>query len=454
MKLAKILAFGIIIFTSLLLLSGCSKISENEILPIETITSLSKIDKIKNWYYSSVNDSSNVSARTISNADWRAGQPQWDKTKSYTLSGNYITPIGYYGQNFNTDKFIYKFLITTENPEGEIASGMYVMLFIKKEILLSDSFIVSETLISPEFLKMNLFSGGFAGEIVRYNLDYSLVSSDIIDPVSLTNTNNEVKIVYKIGGVKHEVTENALNRLALACGECVDWYEETYNPETGQVYSQTFLYTECGECDDAPSGGGMGGGSGGTGTGPTNPCPTAPLGYNIIPRIPQAPNTPEDPNDPCGAGELEEDEDVTCPNNFVFVPVTTNSLWQEAKLTSVYSNLVFVGFGGSSKSIQIPQLSFGLPYYNQDGDIMFSHTQAKNIAAVAFDLAERDLRAHFKNFPYLTTQQLKTFWINRMDLYMKASTFGQGKVSTVGSVNPINPVPGIPYDPIGGGGPC
>ncbi|RYY49704.1 MAG: hypothetical protein EOO06_06375 [Chitinophagaceae bacterium] len=210
---------------------------------------------------------------------------------------------------------------------------------------MSDSFEVSEDLISPDFLTRNIFPAGFSGEIARYNLDYTHASSEVVNPNGFTDPIHEVKLIYKVGGVKHELTENSLNRMELACGECVEWFEEIYNPETGHIYSSTYLYTECGDCNEIPGGGGeTGGGGGGSGPGnsPTNPCPIAPFGYNVIGRVTEAPGgggTTGTPDDPCGPVELEDDEDITCPNNFVFVSVTTNSVWQEAKLTNAYSKL-------------------------------------------------------------------------------------------------------------------
>jgi hypothetical protein len=354
----KILPF--LIFISLFFLNSCTKISEDEIISAEKLISPPTIEKIKQWYYAIANGSLNSSARGINNLDWRSSEPQWEKTKSFTSEGKYVTPVGYYATNLNTDKFLYKFLITSENSDGAITTGQYIMLFVEKNVLLSEEFIVSESLISPDFLTMNVYPAGFSGEIARYNLDYTFSSSEIVDSSIFTDPNRAVKLVYSVEGVKYEIQENAVQRMELACGECVEWYEEIYNPETGHIYSSTYLYTECGECNEGGgSGGGLeGGGSGGgpgTGNTPTNPCPVAPFGYNVMDRVPVGPGIPSDPNDPCGPVELEDDEDITCPNNFIFVSVTTNSLWQEAKLINVYSNLVKLSlFGGGITVVEIP----------------------------------------------------------------------------------------------------
>ena len=202
-------------------------------------------------------------------------------------------------------------------------------------------------------------------------------------------------------------------------------------------------------------GGGGGSGNGGPQTNPP-PCPLAPAGISIIGRLPLETEPPLENDDPCGPPELEDDGEIACPNNFQFVAVTTHSLWQEAKVTSVYVRLGYIGQAGYSFiNVQIPALYLGLPYHNQNGGIMYTNMEARQITAAAFNFAEVDLRMHFRNFPHLTANQLETYWISRIDLYIKAATWGAGKAGTTGSANPINPVQGVPYDPIpGNGGPC
>jgi len=205
----------------------------------------------------------------------------------------------------------------------------------------------------------------------------------------------------------------------------------TAPPSTNKVYSNTggpatntvcTTYTTCslvwtgGDDPGPPPIEGGGGGGGGTGPGdggptlPPNPCPV--LSRQVVTNVV--------PSNPCDSVVwepeiiLEEDPDYTCPANFTFVSVTTNNLWQEAELTNIYCNLIYMANGSPVVTlVRIPQLFFGMAYYNVDGNLVFSQNTAKATAADALNEAEREMRNRFSRYPTLTALQLQEYWVDR-----------------------------------------
>jgi hypothetical protein len=72
---------------------------------------------------------------------------------------------------------------------------------------------------------------------------------------------------------------------------------------------------------------------------------------------------------------------------------------------------------------------------------------ARAAAADAFNLAEFEMRARFKQFPEMTAADLASYWISQAQIHMADFTFGQGKVGRIGSIHPATLVPKIPYLP-------
>ncbi|MBN8673130.1 MAG: hypothetical protein J0L56_03285 [Chitinophagales bacterium] len=142
---------------------------------------------------------------------------------------------------------------------------------------------------------------------------------------------------------------------------------------------------------------------------------------------------------------IADDPEYTCPTNFIFVAVTTNNLWQEAKLTNIYCNIVNMSNPALSVQINITQLYFGMPYYNVEGQIVYTSGMAQIIAADAINLGEYDMRQYYKRNPTATALQLQNYWIDRSHYHMRLETENRGKVGRQGSSNPINTVPSIPY---------
>jgi len=253
----------------------------------------------------------------------------------------------------------------------------------------------------------------FTGTIFKYDIGYNLISSQ--NYKDGLGTNEAHKLVMK----QNDKVYEASSLVPLACGECIEWWDVTYNPETGVIISEVYVYTECGDCPEEGGTGGTGGTGGSTGGGGNN-------GGTII--------------------SWEPDDEYTCPANFSFVSVTTNNLWQEAELTNIYCNVVYLnGSGSHAVMVNIPQLYFGLPYYNVNSQLVYSQNTAKAISADALNMAEYDMREYFKTHTTMTAGQLQQYWVQRANIRMMELTQNKGRISRYGSESPANPVPAIPY---------
>lgn len=232
----------------------------------------------------------------------------------------------------------------------------------------------------------------------------------------------------------------------------------TAEPSTNRVSTETVCTTSY-TCALVWTGGGSGpgplppGGGGGTGQGPgeggpvlpPNPCPVLPRGY-----ITETTSNPCDTTTWEPIVELEADPEYTCPANFTFVSITTNNLWQEAQLTNIYCNLVYTANGTPIITmVRIPQLFFGMAYFNVEGNLVFSQNTAKSTAADALNEAEKEMRQRFSRYPTLTALQLQEYWVERTNYWMNFLTdnLNRGRATRQGSISPTNPVNPRPYAP-------
>ncbi len=148
-----------------------------------------------------------------------------------------------------------------------------------------------------------------------------------------------------------------------------------------------------------------------------------------------------------GDEDVEDEPDYTCPDNFTFVSVTNHDLWQEAILTDVYCNLLRLSGGPKVWfKISISELYFGVPYYNVEGNLVYSKSTAQAMAADAINRAEFDMRKYFARNNSATYNQLQEYWINKTNEYMKEFSSGRGKAGKTGSSNPKNIVPPRKYE--------
>ncbi len=149
-------------------------------------------------------------------------------------------------------------------------------------------------------------------------------------------------------------------------------------------------------------------------------------------------------------GTIHDSFLYTCPSSFSFGSVTTNNLWQEAGISNAYCNLVYHNFRTGQtlyRTITVPIMYFGMPYFNVNGGVVNTMNSAKIKAANAFNYGEAKMNKFFKNNPMATDIQLQQKWIQEAENDLKAHTSGAGRVSIFPSINPQNPAPVNPYSP-------
>lgn len=220
-------------------------------------------------------------------------------------------------------------------------------------------------------------------------------------------------------------------------------------------------------CDPGSSGGSgsVGGdtGSGGTGSTIPNPCqPTNTVGIesvsnghlviNVVPPPVNGTGGSGGTTTPCDNTKTDVSDFVyTCPDNFSFTSVTTNNLWQEGVLTDIHCHLfIYDSFNGqvtNERYVTIPQVYFGLAYFNVEGQLIFTQNQARAIAADAFNQAEADMRKKYKSNPSLSNTQLADYWITQINTNMSDLTSKRGKAGRTGSINPTHIPPSNAYKP-------
>jgi len=132
-----------------------------------------------------------------------------------------------------------------------------------------------------------------------------------------------------------------------------------------------------------------------------------------------------------------------CPGNFTFVSVTTNDLWQEAAISNIYCTTM--NSLGYSKTVTIPILYFGVPYYNVSGKLRYTRQEAQNMATDCLNYGEWRMRRYFKNFPAATAAELSEEWIKEANNWMTKVSKGSGKIARKGSLNPAQPVTARAY---------
>ncbi|MBB6112204.1 hypothetical protein SAMN05421821_117141 [Mucilaginibacter lappiensis] len=175
---------------------------------------------------------------------------------------------------------------------------------------------------------------------------------------------------------------------------CIDYYQRSCIPATGNCTDWIYLDSNCTEIPSpgaglgtlpptggssgggggSSGGGGGGGGGGGTGGGGGGAISADPyteggsVGYGPDPYYIDIPSVIPPPSD-----------FYVCPSNFAFVGVTTHDLWQESVVTQLYCHLASDGAlpeQTTALTVEIPEIHFGLPFYNVEGDLVYSAQQA------------------------------------------------------------------------------
>jgi hypothetical protein len=194
-----------------------------------------------------------------------------------------------------------------------------------------------------------------------------------------------------------------------------------------------YSYLNCWFMETGGGGGGTGGGTGGGG----DPRRGGGGGANYTP--PPAPVINPILN-PLGS----------CPQNFTFVPVTNEDLWQEAALTNIYTDVLMKSRLSDKTNLEhlnIKLLYFGLPKYNSERKLLYTDREAAALASQAINKAEDYTHEYYRKNPNTSASDLRNFFVREITGLFQNLTNGKGLVNTAGSRNPTNVVPERQYDP-------
>ncbi|KIA96892.1 hypothetical protein OC25_00305 [Pedobacter kyungheensis] len=329
-----------------------------------------------------------------------------------------------------------KMLFFKDNETGKIINGYYM-------VSISDE--------KPHYKKY----GSYTGAVYYYGANGNLINGYIYQGGKATQSIKGANAEAYKASLNERTTlgMRGIGRGKLQLAEAQNCYTdvspvygmscvtvETYTDCTPYVkgYNYTTVCTDIPTVGDGDGGGVGGGGSGGSGGGSGSGGGTAPTLPEVSDEVPDS-----EPS--------ESDYAYTCPDNFDFAGVTLHELWQEAELTDIYCNLgiydFMTGTVNNEKYVQIPQVYFGLPYFNVEGKLIYTRNEAKAIAADAINSAEVDMRKKYKANPYLSSGQLAEYWVKRIDIRMKEYTKGLGKAGKTGSTNTTQTPPKKKYAP-------
>jgi len=330
----------------------------------------------------------------------------------------------------------------------------------------------------------------FTGNILIYDLNNNFLSGEKYEAgklksiIKFDNANNSDKISQSnsIAGsgkkVLNSLSSNSARKLAAADSRlsfyklsgggmiCIDWYVRGCVPADNTCSEWRYDGSNCSLIPEPGAGpgtlptggstpGGGGGDGGGGGSGHTSPPGTGGGGGAIS-------ADPYTEGGSVGYGPDPYNEDIpdimpdasdfyVCPSNFAFVSVTTHDLWQESVVTDLYCHLIYKGNlpeQNKALTVEIPEIHFGLPYYNVEGKLVYSAKSSAELSADALNTGEFNMRQKFKENPDLTKDKLAQIWINEAKQEMLRLSLGRGRLGRTGSVNAIKLTPArIPYTP-------
>lgn len=196
--------------------------------------------------------------------------------------------------------------------------------------------------------------------------------------------------------------ESTISAKTDGCGKlevtCYDLFLNTY--VNGELYSSTYLYTECTSRPSGDCGRTAGGDSRRTEIIEVNsPCPQSFLFSKIVPA------------DSDGGG------------------------WQQAGVSGIHFNFISSVKGVKSRFVSLPVIYFGMPVTRLNGDNYSPATAAAN-AAKAVKRAEVDAVYYGRKNPGVSDQQVATYWLQRIDFWMKSLYNGTATRQPAASVSP------------------
>jgi hypothetical protein len=334
-------------------------------------------------------------------------KPVWTESDFLYLKDNEVlvfTPLQRNMRVTNGVETYFRRLVTKVDQFGTPSEeSMVIEISSFEKVAKHDLLTITNSFLNNESVSLN------SGPIVTRNLNFDLEETAIyLNKERLEFNKSLISPNQGTGSQKNLRQNNG--------GNCTDWYLITYWSD-GSV-TEDYLYTTCDDCIYCIDNGGT---------------------------------SSDGSSDVSGDIQLDEDDEYTCPRNFSFSSVTTNNLWQEGALTNIYCDLAMTKLGNTSsltvRKVEIPVLYFGLPFYNVEGNLVYSEEEAAVIATNALNFGEADMRQKFKENPGLTSFQLGQIWLERTQYHMNLESSNRGRVNKTGSINPSNTVPKRAYDP-------
>jgi hypothetical protein len=195
------------------------------------------------------NDQNLNQAKEWFNAQHLPYQPVWDKKEIFKSDSVTVllVPSGYVydaNQNQITSKLVFRL-------KGDHVEGSMVELFNNKSVLNVSENDQLYTAVTSTILAD--LPASFSGDVLQFTVDHSFIKGWQVAKGIVSNSIQARKKAVQDGDTHVNVIDHVL-------ADCADWYFVTYNVVTGEIYSSTYMYTDCGFLENI---GGAGGGSSG-----------------------------------------------------------------------------------------------------------------------------------------------------------------------------------------------
>jgi hypothetical protein len=389
---------------------------------------------------------------TFWSGQFENGTPQWNQARTFQIGGATIYEVPFV---FPGDMQMFEDYISPSDYPGIVPlPSLYrptskTNLLIKQQAGLPNEAEFMSTVITWDYMAA-LDNSGRGFPVIHIDNVYPSLSGlgDFTGSIKFYDVKGNQRLEEKYGeGALVQYLEygeiasaflmnpapNILPILSVTTYCTTTYVSVTETGPDGNPIVYGYSYLNCWFIESGGSGIGSGGGTGGGG----DPRRGGGGGATYTP--PPAP-TINPINKPLGP----------CPQNFTFVAVSTNNLWQEAALTNIYSDILMKSRLENDVKLQhltIDLLYFGLPKYNSEGKLLYTDREAADLASRALDKAEDNTHEHYRKNPNTSAFDLRNFWLREIKGLFQNLTNGKGLVNTAGSINPTNVVPKRQYDP-------
>lgn len=245
-----------------LLALGCKRENPNQ-LGTNLVTATTETNKVQQWLKG--NPKALTGLRSANKAGQKVGTSlpsftlQWAEAGLDAATHTYWVPAAFTntkaaGGKSNT------YLVATENGQGQITGGQYVMVLPNAKKMGKDNTGYGPIAMLADKKPTNLPAGeaGFSGAVLYYDVQGQLTGSQVYEAGQL-----QPKATANLAARDEGQGSPSPNKVIRECGEalgipaCIDWYWQTY--VNGVLVEEDYMFTTC--CSGS-SGGGNGVSSG------------------------------------------------------------------------------------------------------------------------------------------------------------------------------------------------